>query len=80
MVAPDLHKITYRLHQQRERLTPNLTLRRNYLTSVFHAQLGAEKNMIRSRIDRLQPGVRRVYLQGRLAKLDQRAQMRPVGI
>lgn len=80
MVARDLHKLTYRLHQQREKLTPNVVLRRNYLTSVFHAQIASEKDAIRSRIDRLQPGVRRMYLRGRMDKLDARAKMAPVGL
>ena len=80
MVAKDLHKLTYRLHDQRQRLAPKFELRRNYLTSVFHAQIRAEKEAIRGGIDRLQPGVRRAYLMGRLKKLNERAGMNPIGL
>ena len=83
MVARDLHKLTYRLHEQRQRLAPNLEYRRNYyyLTSIFHAQIGADKGATRYKIDRLQPGLRRVYLMHRMKKLDERAAgMRPIGV
>jgi len=80
MVARDLQRILYRLHDQRAKLTPNLELRRAHLTAAFHGQLRAEKHSIEGRIDRLQPGVRRVYLQNRLAQLDARARMKPVEV
>ena len=70
----------YRLHDQREKLAPSLELRRAHLTSAFHAQIRAEKDSIQGFIGRLQPGVRRVYLQNRLALLDARAGMKPVGL
>ena len=80
MVARDLAKLTYRLHDQRAKLVPNIELRRHYLTNAFHAQLRAEKENIESHIGRLQPGLRRVYLAHRLEKLNERAQMKPVGL
>jgi hypothetical protein len=80
MVARDLQRILYRLHDQREKLAPSLELRRSHLTSAFHGQIRAEKDNIEGRIGRLQPGVRRVYLQNRLALLDARAGMKPVGL
>ena len=80
MVARDLQRILYRLHDQREKLAPSLELRRAHLTAAFHGQLRAEKDSIEGHIGRLQPGVRRVYLQHRLALLDARAGMKPVGL
>ena len=80
MVARDLQRILYRLHDQREKLAPSLELRRSHLTSAFHGQIRAEKDNIEGRIGRLQPGVRRVYLRNRLALLDARAAMKPVGL
>ena len=77
MVARDLAKITYRLHEQRQKLAPSLELRRQYLTSVFHNQLRAEKESIEGYIARMQPGVRRVYLKHRLEMLNDRANMNP---
>jgi hypothetical protein len=77
MVARDLATITYRLHEQRQKLAPSLELRRHYLTSVFHSQLRAEKESIEGYIGRMQPGVRRVYLKHRLEMLNDRAKMNP---
>ncbi len=77
MVARDLATITYRLHEQRQKLAPSLELRRQYLTSVFHSQLRAEKESIEGHIGRMQPGVRRVYLMHRLEMLNDRAKMNP---
>lgn len=80
MVARDLAKLTYRLHDQRAKLAPNLELRRHHLTAAFHAQIRSEREAIESRIGRLQPGVRRVYLKHRLEQLNARAAMKPVGL
>ena len=80
MVARDLARIVYRLHDKREKLTPNLMLRLAHLTAAFHGQLRAEKENLEGFIGRLQPGLRRVYLQHRLEQLNARAGMRPVGL
>ena len=74
----NLQKIVDRLHTAREKHAPSIKLRRAYLTSVFHNQLRAEKDGIESFISRLQPGVRRVYLQDRLAFLNARQKMKPI--
>ena len=78
MVARDLARITYKLHQQREKIEPNIKLRRKHLESAFHAQLRAERDAIEAHLGRLQPGLRRVYLKSRLEQLDARAKMKPV--
>ena len=80
MVVRDLQRLLYRLHDQREKLAPSLELRRAHLTAAYHGQLRAEKDNIEGYIGRLQPGVRRVYLQRRLALLNARAVMKPVGL
>ena len=80
MVARDLHGILYRLHDQRGKLAPSFELRRAHLTAAFNSQIRAERESLEGRIGRLQPGVRRVYLQNRLALLDARAGMKPVGL
>ena len=80
MVARDLQRILYRLHDQREKLAPSIELRRQHLTSAFHGQIRAEKDNIEGFTGRLQPGLRRVYLQNRLELLDARAGMKPVGL
>ncbi len=80
MVARDLQRIVHRLHDQREKLAPSLELRRQHVTSACHGQIRAEKDNIEGFIGKLQPGVRRVYLQNRLALLDARAGMKPVGL
>ena len=73
MTQRHLANLTYRLHKQRlERLAPSIELRRRFLTSAFHAQLRNEKEMITSHIGKLQPGVRRVFVQRRLDELNTR--------
>ena len=57
------------LHKRREKMVPSILLRRNYLARVFAEQIRSEKDLIDSHIDRLPPGVRRVYLTNRLAQL-----------
>lgn len=79
MVARDLATITQRLHDQRQKLAPSVELRRQYLTSVYHNQIRAEKESIEGYIGRMQPGLRRVYLQHRLAMLNDQA-TRPTGL
>ena len=65
-----LANLTYRLHKQREMMAPSIELRRRFLASAYHAQLRNEKEMIASHIGRLQPGVRRVFMQRRLDHLN----------
>ena len=66
-----LNKLTFKLHDQRERLAPSIELRRRYIETSYLNQIRGEKEMIQSRIDRLQPGVRKVFLASRLQKLNQ---------
>ena len=80
MVARDIQRIVYRLHDAREKLAPSLALRRAHLTSAFHGQIRAEKDNIEGFIGKLQLGVRRVYLKNRVALLDARGGMKPVGL
>jgi hypothetical protein len=65
-----LGNITLRLHEQRERLAPDLLRRKKYIEASYHTQLKIEKDMIQNHIGRLSFGARRVYLAGRLAKLN----------
>jgi len=78
--STNLQRITYRLHAQREKLAPSIALRRNYLETTFLNQINSEKEAIQSHIQRLQPGVRRVYLQHRLERLNARAAKKAVGL
>ena len=64
------NNLTYRLHQQRLQMAPSIELRMRFLTMAFHAQLRSEKELIASRIGRLQPGVRRAFLEARLHQLN----------
>ncbi len=65
-----LNKMTFKLHEQREKLAPSLELRRKYIEASYLSQIRGEKEMIQSRIDRLSPGVRKVFLASRLQKLN----------
>ena len=65
-----LGNITLRLHEQRDRLAPDLLLRKKYIEASYHSQLRIEKAMIESHIRRLPFAARRGFLAGRLAKLN----------
>ncbi len=69
-----LNKLTFKLHDQRERLAPSVELRRRYIEAAYLNQIRGEKEMIQSRIDRLSPGVRKVFLASRLEKLNKALQ------
>ena len=69
-----LNKLTFKLHDQRERLAPSIELRRRYIEAAYLNQIRGEKEMIQSRIDRLSPGVRKVFLASRLEKLNKALQ------
>ena len=64
-----LANLTYRLHQQRERLAPGIEMRRQYIENARRTQLRSEKEHIQSHIGRLAPGVRDLYLKKRLHQL-----------
>ncbi len=65
-----LNKLTFKLHEQRDKMTPSLELRRKYIETSYLNQIRGEKEMIQSRIDRLSPGVRKTFLASRLQKLN----------
>ena len=65
-----LNKLTFKLHEQRDKMTPSLELRRKYIETLYLNQIRGEKEMIQSRINRLSPGVRKTFLASRLQKLN----------
>ena len=65
-----LNKLTFKLHEQRDKMTPSLELRRKYIETSYLNQIRGEKEMIASNIDRLSPGVRKTFLASRLQKLN----------
>ena len=66
----DLAKYTTMMHKQREMMAPNIELRRRFLASAYATQLKTEKGIIEQHINRLQPGLRRVFMRRRLEQLN----------
>ena len=66
----DLAKYTTMIQKQREMMAPNIDLRRRYLASVYANQMRSEKNTIEQHINRLQPGLKRVFMRRRLDQLN----------
>ena len=64
-----LANLTYRLHDQRERLAPGLELRRRYIEHARKTQLRSEKENTQSHIGRLAPGACLLYLRKRTQQL-----------
>lgn len=56
-------------YKARERLAQSIEQRKKMLEAAYHAQLHAERVNIEAHIGKLQPGVRKVYLQKRLEEL-----------
>ena len=73
MKAKPVKEMLWQIHQARMRLTPSLELRKRFLEASYHGQLHAEKTNIEGHIGRLQPGVRKVYLQKRLEWLNKKS-------
>ena len=63
-----LANLTYRLHEQREKLAPGIELRRRMLEKSRHT-LRSEKEATQGNISKLQPGVRLAFLRKRMQQL-----------
>ena len=66
----DLAKYTTMIHKQREMMAPNIELRRRFLASAYANQVRSEKGIIEGHINRLPPGLRRVFMRRRLEQLN----------
>ena len=64
-----LKNVQWHLQEQRQRLHENVLLRKSMLEANYASQIQREKDDIRSRIARLQPGVQKTFLRMRLEKL-----------
>ena len=64
-----LKNIQWHLQEQRQRLHENVLLRKSMLEATYASQIQREKDDIRSRVARLQPGVQKTFLRVRLEKL-----------
>ena len=67
-----LKNVQWHLQEQRQRLHENVLLRKSMLEASYAPQIQREKDDIRSRIARLQPGVQETFLRMRLEKLNAR--------
>ena len=67
---PHLANLTNMMHKQRAQMQPSIELRRRFLASAYAAQLMTEKATIEQHINRLQPGMRRVFMRRRLEQLN----------
>ena len=65
-------KIVYKLHDRRKKIAPSIELRRAYLRSTFAQQVRSEKEAISSKIDRMAPATKKVYL-ARLKHLEEQS-------
>ena len=64
-----LKNVQWHLREQRQRLHENVLLRKSMLEVKYASQIQRERDDIRSRIARLQPGVQKTFLRMRLEKL-----------
>jgi len=64
-----LKHIQWHLQEERKRLHENVLLRKSLLEANYASQLRRERDDIRSRIARMQPGVQKTFLRMRLDKI-----------
>jgi hypothetical protein len=64
-----LNNLGWKLHEQRSRNAELIALRKRYIDMTYAAQIRSDKQLLRSHLARLQPGVLRAFLQARLQKL-----------
>ncbi len=65
-----INNVTWRLHERRGLLQENMELRHKMLAASYHMQLRNDKHAVMSHIHHLQPGLRKVFLQMRLEKIN----------
>lgn len=65
-----LNNIVWKLHEQRGRVHELTEMRKRYLEKAYCAQIRSDKQLLQSRIHRLQPSLQRAFLRARLEKLD----------
>ena len=65
----NLANLTYRLHEQRERLAPGIETRRKHIENARRTQLRSEKEHIQGHVDRMAPGIRLHFLRKRMHQL-----------
>ena len=65
-----IQQITWRLHERRGQLQENMELRHKMLAASYHMQLRNDRDSVASHINHLQPGLRKVFLQMRLEKIN----------
>ena len=67
-----LDRLQSKLEEAAPKRHENLLLRKRMVESAYAEQMRIERNQIASRMDDLMPGSRKVFLQTRLQKLQQR--------
>ena len=66
-----IRDITWKLFEKRKRITENMELRRKMVAGSYRMQLQNDRQSIQSHIAHLQAGPRRVFLERRLAEINQ---------
>jgi len=64
-----LNNIVWRLHERRGRMTENVDMRKRYIESCYVGQIAADRQLLESRIARLQPSLQREFLENQLRKI-----------
>ena len=57
-----LRNLVYTLHERRKKQADSVELRRKYIASTHAMQMRNERQVTRQAVTRLQPGLRRAYL------------------
>ena len=64
-----VNNIVWKLHERRGRMAENVDLRRRYIETCYLEQIAADRQLLESRIARMQPSLQRRFLMNQLQKL-----------
>jgi len=68
-IQAKVNNIVWKLHERRGRMAESVDLRRRYIESCYVEQIAADRQLIESRIARMQPSLQRKFLETQLQKL-----------
>ena len=68
-IQAKVNNIVWKLHERRGRMAESVDLRRRYIESCYVEQIAADRQLLESRIARMQPSLQRKFMEAQLQKL-----------
>ena len=68
-IQAKVNNIVWKLHERRGRMAESVDLRKRYIEACYVEQIAADRQLLESRIARMQPSLQRRFLVNQLQKL-----------